>query len=51
MKINASAETEALYGTALTLGVLPDVSMVLWARFFITHWLSEGVEDFRIQFP
>jgi membrane protease YdiL (CAAX protease family) len=51
MQSNASTGTEALYGITLTLGVVPTVLMVLWARFFISKWLSDGIEEFRIKLP
>jgi len=39
MQSNASTGTQALYGITLTLGIIPTVSMFIWARFFITQWL------------
>ena len=40
MQNNAPAGTEALYGITLTLGIIPTVLMIIWARFFITQWMN-----------
>ncbi len=45
MQSNASTGTEVLYGITLTLGVVPTVLMVLWARFFISQWLPDDIEE------
>ena len=50
-QINASAGTEVLYGITLTLGVVPTVLMVLWARFFISQWLPDGFKELHIEYP
>jgi membrane protease YdiL (CAAX protease family) len=40
MQSSASTRIEALYGVILTLGIVPTVLMILWARYFISEWLD-----------
>lgn len=42
MQSSASARTEALYGVILTLGIVPTVLMIIWARFFLEKWSING---------
>jgi membrane protease YdiL (CAAX protease family) len=42
MQNNASAGTEAMYGVILTLGIVPTVLMIKWARFLIEKWKING---------
>jgi membrane protease YdiL (CAAX protease family) len=37
---NASASAVAIYGILFTFGLIPTILMILWTRFFTTHWPS-----------
>ena len=38
LQANASTSTVAVYGILFTFGILPTALMILWTRFFTTHW-------------
>jgi membrane protease YdiL (CAAX protease family) len=39
LQSQASVEMQTLYGVIFSLGIIPTALMILWARFFINHWL------------
>ena len=41
LQARASIAVQALYGVIFSLGLVPSVLMILWARFFISRWLPE----------
>jgi membrane protease YdiL (CAAX protease family) len=43
LQVKASIEVQALYGVTLSLGVIPVILMILWTRFFTSHWLIDNV--------
>jgi membrane protease YdiL (CAAX protease family) len=38
VQANASISAVAVYGIVFTFGILPTILMMLWTRFFTTHW-------------
>jgi membrane protease YdiL (CAAX protease family) len=40
IQLNASATTNAIYGVIITLGLVPSILMILWARFVVVRWSS-----------
>lgn len=38
LQANASIQTLAVYGIIFTFGIAPTILMILWTRFFTTHW-------------
>lgn len=42
LQSRASIEMQALFGVIFSLGIVPTALMILWARFFIDRWISEG---------
>ena len=46
LQARAPAAIEALYGVIFSLGLVPTVLMILWARFFTSRWLPrKGFRD------
>ena len=40
IQANASNLSVAVYGVVFTFGIIPTILMILWTRFFTTHWPS-----------
>ena len=40
LQANASVSAVAVYGVLFTFGIIPTILMILWTRFFTTHWPS-----------
>ena len=38
VQANASVSAVTVYGVLFTFGIIPTILMILWTRFFITHW-------------
>ncbi len=38
VQANASTSAVAVYGVLFTFGIIPTTLMILWTRFFTTHW-------------
>lgn len=38
VQANASIQALAVYGIIFTFGIAPTILMILWTRFFTTHW-------------
>jgi membrane protease YdiL (CAAX protease family) len=40
IQLNASVTTNAMYGVIITFGLVPNLLMILWARFVVVRWPS-----------